>query len=92
MEHRREKTFPLCPCDGFHLSCSSGEHCTTPAAMSPSCLHPGPWSMCLGVPSSIATDSVNCDCYLEHVMELALNTRSTTRASLLRWWPLTSDP
>lgn len=91
MRHRREK-ISLCPCDGFLLSCSSGEHCTTPAAMSPSCLRPGPWSMCLGVPSSIATDSVNCDCYLEHVTELALNTRSTTRASLLRWWPLASDP
>lgn len=68
----------------FHLSHSSGEPCTTPVATCLSCLHPGLWSMCLGVPSFIATDSVNCGCYLEHAMEQALNTRSTTRASLLR--------
>lgn len=84
MENSREKVFSLHPYEGLHLSHSSEEHCTTPVAMSPSCLHPGLWSMCLGGPSFIATDSVNCGCYLERVMELALNTRLTTRVSLLR--------
>ena len=70
--------------DRLCLPHSSAELCTTPVAMSPSCLRPGLWLMCLGGPSFIAIDSVNCGCYLEHVMELALNTRSTIRVSLLR--------
>lgn len=87
-----ERDLLLCPCDSFYFSHSSGEPCTTQVATSPSCLHLGLWSMCLGVLSFTAIDSVNCGCYLEHVMELALNTKSITRASLLRWWSLTSDP
>nr|BAE88990.1 unnamed protein product [Macaca fascicularis] len=58
--------------------------------MSPSCLHPDLWSMCLGVPSFIATDSVNCGCCLELATEPAPNIRSTTRASLLRCSSFTS--
>lgn len=75
--------------NSLHFSHSSGEPYTTLAAMSPSYLHPGLWSTCLGVPFSIATDSVNCGCCLELEMVLAPNTRSTIKASLLRWRPLT---
>lgn len=75
----------LCVPNSFYLSCSSGEPCTTLAAMSPSYLHPALWSTCLGVLFFIATDSVNFGCCLDLEMGLALNTRSTTRASLLRW-------
>ena len=83
-EWKSQEKISLHSHDHLHLLHSSAELCTTPVAMSPSCLHPGLWLMCLGVPSFIATDSVNCGCFLEHVTELALNTRSTIRVSLLR--------
>lgn len=79
-----EVPLPVSP-NSLYLSCSSGEPCTTLAAMSHSYLLPDLWSTCLGVPFFIATDSVNCGCYLELEMVPALNTRSTTKASPLRW-------
>lgn len=78
--------------DNLCLSHSSGGPCTTLAATSPSCLRPGLWSTCLEVPSFIATVSANYGCCLELAMELAPNTTSIIRVSLLRWRPLTCDP